>query len=191
MTLDLNSKRCRGFSVVATALSVALVSFVIAASMIFIQSSLNNAKATRIVDNMKTIRSALVAHNVNNSIKLEDLLRQGDSSSIYIGDIIRNYVDEEDAKHYVIVKQDYRDSGTKDDTGAMTAAVFVKYSNYDIKHDAWLRKQFAGMAEASGIWNAPGWDNNDKTRQYYDGITGDVTNLYMQVYATKKEGGRR
>ena len=191
MTLDLNSKRRRGFSVVATALSVALVSFVIAFAIIFIRSSLSNAKATKIVDNMKTIRSALVAHNLNNSIKLEDILIQGDSSTIYIGDIIRNYVDEEDAKNYVIVKQDYRDSDTKDETGAMTAAVFVKYSNYDIKHDAWLREQFAGMAKTSGLWNAPGWDNNDKTRQYYDGITGDVTSLYMQVYSTKRQGGRR
>ncbi|MDO5116807.1 MAG: type II secretion system protein [Synergistaceae bacterium] len=166
------TKKNKGFTLVEMLIVLIVVGILAGLIMISSGSASDKAEATKIVSNMKTIRSACLLYYAEHG-KWPDGLGSGSNNiageNTTANTWLKDYVDSSIGSEYCLVKP----TG-----GNNEGSIFVKYIGAS-KLSAGVREQLVLMAPRVNLWNSSAWGDSD--HQYYKG--NDT--FHLPIYLTK------
>jgi general secretion pathway protein G len=153
--------------------AVIIIGLLAATIMLSLSSARDKAEATKIVSNMRTIKSALLLYYTNND-KWPDL-GSGEKKGINTpaSTVLTGYIDRTIGNEYTIIMNRSTDSNYK----AYYGSVFVKYVGAS-KLSEGVRNQLAKMAESCDLWNTSAWNSQTVS---YKGKNYDYGHYYFST----------
>jgi prepilin-type N-terminal cleavage/methylation domain-containing protein len=184
-------RRKTGFTLVELLIVIVIIGILAGMMMLATGVATDKAQATKIVNNMRTLKSAVLMYYMDN-YKWPDSGNETTNNKGIGASVLKGYVDQSKITdningEYTIVSRstDVDNSGNKNVN--YNGSVFIKYTNETMS--AGLKQQLALMAPKANLWNSSELiTGTDKKFGYYNGIDGkDKSNgnpatIHMPVY---------
>jgi len=171
-------KRRKAFTLIEMLVVIIIIGILSAMVFISLANSADKAKAVKIVNNMSTLKSALIVYYTNNEKWPEGLNGGSGNKNTAAASVLSPYLDNNVGDAYTIIRVSY----DKKPHNIYNGSIFIKYDGTNDKLlTSGVKQQLAKMAKNANLWNSSAWVATDSSYQYYDGKHGTVNTIHMPV----------
>ena len=193
-------RRKTGFTLVELLIVIVIIGILAGMMMFATGAATDKAQATKIVNNMRTLKSAVLMYYMDN-YKWPDGGSDTANNKGIDASVLRGYVDQSKftdsigGTYSIIKRSTVNDKSRTDDANVYVGSVFIRYQNTNMSTG--LKEQLALMAPSANLWNSsefgswtPQSGSTDDRFGYYTGL--DYGNkgkqsqtLHLPVYINK------